>query len=386
MPNSHDMKVAIVTESFLPQINGVTNSVLRILEHLAAEGHEALVIAPESADGPTHYAGFRVKRIPSLAMKGLIPVALPQKTLEPLLEGFCPDVIHLASPIFLGSYVAKIAKKMEIPTLSVYQTDIAGFARHYGLTVAHAQLKKWIAKIHMQTSRTLAPSSWSCRDLESSGVENVHLWQRGVNSERFNPLHRSEMLRHEWIQGNSHKRIVGYVGRLANEKRIDDLAVLHARADVQLVIVGDGPARSKLERELPNAIFLGFQGGDDLSRIYASLDIFVHTGKHETFCQSIQEALASGVPIIAPHTGGPVDLVIHGKTGFLIDTAKKAEMSNAFETLIARNDFQQMRRDARESVISRTWISINHQLINHYAELIQLEEERKNPTRKELVA
>lgn len=380
------MKVAIVTESFLPQINGVTNSVLRILEHLAAQGHEALVIAPESSEGPSHYAGFRVKRIPSLAMKGLIPIALPQKTLEPLLDGFCPDVIHLASPIFLGSYVAKIAKRMEIPTLSVYQTDIAGFARHYGLTIAHSQLKRWIAKIHMQTSRTLAPSSWACRDLESSGVENVHLWQRGVNAEKFNPTHRSAAHRDKWRQGNPNKKIVGYVGRLANEKRIDDLSVLDGRADVQLIIVGEGPARSKLERELPNAIFLGYQGGDDLSRVYASLDVFVHTGKHETFCQSIQEALASGVPVIAPHTGGPVDLVIHGKTGYLIDTAKKEELSNAFETLIARNDLRQIHSDARASVISRTWASVNHQLVNHYLELIHLEQERKNPITKELVA
>ncbi len=380
------MKVAIVTESFLPQVNGVTNSVLRILEHLAAEGHEALVIAPESADGPMSYAGFRVKRIPSLAMKGLIPVALPQKTLEPLLEGFCPDVIHLASPIFLGSYVAKIAKKMQIPTLSVYQTDIAGFARHYGLTIAHSQLKKWIAKIHTQTTRTLAPSIWACRDLESSGVSNVHLWQRGVNSEKFSPVHRSQELRNEWTQGSSHVKIVGYVGRLANEKRIDDLAVLDTRSDVQLVIVGDGPARSKLERELPNAVFLGFQGGEDLSRIYASLDIFVHTGKHETFCQSIQEALASGVPVIAPNTGGPVDLVTQGKTGFLIDTSQPNQMIEAFIQLAEDKNVEQMKRDARDSVIARTWLSINHQLLNHYNELIYLTNDRRNPIAKELVA
>ena len=384
------MKVAIVTESFLPQVNGVTNSVLRILEYLSAQGHEALVIAPESTDGPSRYAGFRIKRIPSLAMKGLIPVALPQKTLEPLLEGFCPDVIHLASPIFLGSYVAKIAKRMDIPTLSVYQTDIAGFARHYGLTIAHSQLRKWVAKIHMQTSRTLAPSSWSCRDLESSGVKNVHLWQRGVNSERFNPAHRNEELRKQWTQGNSEKKIVGYVGRLANEKRIDDLAVLDKRPDVQLVIVGEGPARSKLERELPNAIFLGFQGGEDLSRVYASLDIFVHTGKHETFCQSIQEALASGIPVIAPNTGGPTDLVAQGNAGYLIDTAQPLEMLSAFTSMIARSDFEQMREIARASVISRTWESVNNQLLNHYTELIALEKERKNPSlshrRRELVA
>ena len=380
------MKVAIVTESFLPHVNGVTNSVLRILEHLSEHGHEALVIAPESATGPFEYSGFRVKRIPSLAMKGLIPVALPQKTLEPLLEGFSPDVIHLASPIFLGNYVAKFAQKMEIPTLSVYQTDIAGFARHYGLTIAHSKLKNWVARIHKQTSRTLAPSTWSCRDLESSGVENVHLWQRGVNSERFNPIHRNSELRGLWTNGNREKIIVGYVGRLANEKRVDDLSVLDARSDVQLVIVGEGPARAKLERELPHAIFLGFQGGEELSQVYASLDIFVHTGKHETFCQSIQEALASGVPVIAPNSGGPIDLVAHGVTGYLIDTAKPDQLVSAFTQLTSREDFDHVRANARASVISRTWQSVNAELLNHYNDLIYSAALKRNERRKELVA
>ena len=157
-----------------------------------------------------------------------------------------------------------------------------------------------------------------------------------------------------------------------------------------MVIVGEGPARSKLERELPNAIFLGFQGGEDLSRVYASLDIFVHTGKHETFCQSIQEALASGIPVIAPNTGGPTDLVAQGNAGYLIDTAQPLEMLSAFTSMIARSDFEQMREIARASVISRTWESVNNQLLNHYTELIALEKERKNPSlshmRRELVA
>lgn len=169
------MRIAIVTESFLPQINGVTNSVLRVLEHLKNEGHQALVIAPESIDAPREYAGFRIKRVPSLEMKGLIPLGFPQRALEPLIDGFAPDVIHLASPIFLGKYASKIAQNLNIPTLSIYQTDVAGFARHYGLTVAHNSLKKWVAKIHSSSDRTLAPSTWSCKDLEQSGVKNVHL-------------------------------------------------------------------------------------------------------------------------------------------------------------------------------------------------------------------
>ncbi len=370
---STPIRVVIVTESFLPQINGVTNSVLRILEHLKAQGHQGLVIAPESADGPKEFAGFRIKRVPSLEMKGLIPLAFPQRNLEQLIDGFAPDVIHLASPIFLGKYVTKIAQKLEIPTLSVYQTDIAGFARHYGLTIAHNSLKKWVAKIHSASDRTLAPSLWSCNDLIQSGVKNVHLWQRGIDSTRFAPNRRDIELRGAILGARPDRKIVGYVGRLANEKRIDDLAVLDARDDIQLVIVGDGPARARLEKTLPNAFFAGYQSGDDLARYYASLDYFVHTGKHETFCQSIQEALASGVPVIAPNSGGPLDLVKHGWTGYLIDTADSVALNRAVNMLIHLQDPLILQKRTRESVIERNWQLVNSQLISHYRELMHQE-------------
>ena len=369
------LRVVVVTESFLPQVNGVTNSVLRILEHLRAEGHQALVIAPESSGGITEYAGFRVKRVPSLEMKGLLPVGFPQKTIEPLIDGFNPDVVHLASPFFLGNYASRVAERLDIPTLSVYQTDIAGFARHYGLTVAHDSLKRWVAKIHKRTTRTLAPSNWSCEDLKSTGVPNVHLWPRGVDSQKFSPEKRDINLRCELLGDRPDRKLVGYVGRLANEKRIDDLATLDARDDIQLVIVGEGPARSRLERVLKNARFVGYQSGEDLARYYASLDIFVHTGKHETFCQSVQEALASGVPVIAPNFGGPTDLVKHGWTGYLIDTENSYSLNHAVNQILQLAEPALMGARARESVIERTWLSVNNQLISHYTDLIAVKSE-----------
>jgi phosphatidylinositol alpha 1,6-mannosyltransferase len=369
------LRVVVVTESFLPQVNGVTNSVLRVLEHLRAEGHQALVIAPESAGGITEYAGFRVKRVPSLEMMGLLPVGFPQKAIEPLIDGFNPDVIHLASPFFLGNYASRVAERLDIPTLSVYQTDIAGFARHYGLTIAHDSLKKWVAKIHRRTTRTLAPSNWSCEDLKSTGVPNVHLWPRGVDSQKFSPEKRDINLRCELLGDRPDRKLVGYVGRLANEKRIDDLATLDARDDIQLVIVGEGPARSRLERVLKNARFVGYQSGEELARYYASLDIFVHTGKHETFCQSVQEALASGVPVIAPNFGGPTDLVKHGWTGYLIDTENSYSLNHAVNQILQLAEPALMGARARESVIERTWLSVNNQLISHYTDLIAVKSE-----------
>ena len=370
------MRIAVVTEAFLPQVNGVTNSVLRLLEFCKAQGHDVLIIAPESEGAPSEYLGYKIKHVPSISMKKLIPMAVPKKYLEPLLEGFAPDVIHLASPIFLGHYVARIARKAGIPTVSVYQTDIAGFARHYGLTIAHNTLKKWVSRIHQASDITLAPSKWACRDLEQSGVKNVRLWKRGVDLVNFTPARRDESLRSN-IAGGKEKLIIGYVGRIANEKRIDDLATLDARDDIQLVIVGDGPAAPRIKKELPGARFVGYQSGTELARYVASFDIFVHTGKHETFCQGIQEALASGVPVIGPDTGGPVDLIEHGITGLLIDTADAHQLLEAVATLRNHSSFDLMQLAARKSVEHRTWDYINSQLISHYQDAIdQLSKER----------
>jgi len=366
------MRVAIVTESFLPHVNGVTNSVLRVLEHLQSEGHQAMIIAPESDGGVKEYRGFKVKSVPAVPIQSILPVGmpfgLPTKRLEHLIDGFAPDVMHLASPLILGGYAARVGKKLSIPTVSIYQTDIAGFARHYGLGVAHSSLRKLVGKIHSATNRTLAPSKSALNELTELGVENVFLWRRGVNNILFHPSARSETLRAKW--GADKKLIIGYVGRLANEKRISDLKILERDSRIQLVLVGNGPAEVKLKEELPNAIFTGFKTGNDLAMHYASFDLFVHPGPNETFCQAVQEALASGVPAIVPQTGGPADLVTHTKTGFIIPTHSPESLIAAVNHYINRADRTQMRTNARASIELRTWAHINSQLINHYKEAI----------------
>ena len=375
------LRVAIVAESFLPQVNGVTNSVLRVLDFLKKNSHEAIILAPDSNGSPVEYAGFEILPIPAVNFKGLIPLALPQQLAKAKLIEFSPDVIHLASPALLGNYIAKFAKRSGIPSLSVYQTDIAGFANNYGLQLANNTLSKFVAKVHSNTDRTLAPSTSACDYLTGLGVPEVKLWQRGVDSERYRPENRSETLRSQLLGARPDRTLIGYVGRLAHEKRLEDLIDLDNQDDVQLVIVGDGPIRSRLERKLPNAIFTGFKSGFDLAQLYASLDIFIHTGQHETFCQSIQEALASGIPVIAPNLGGPVDLVQDGVTGYLINTGNFKEIRRVVR-LIQNSDPVLLRRLTRDSVVQRTWTSINQELISHYRDLIQT----SNSHETELVA
>ena len=379
------MRVAVVTESFLPNINGVTNSVLRVLEHLAASGDQALVIAPASENMPTEYAGHPVKAVPVIPTQNFLPtgmpMGLPQKRIQHLLDGFSPDVIHLASPFALGSYANKMAKKLDIPTVSIYQTDLGGFAKQYGFGIAQSSLQKILYKIHSQTDRTLAPSTSACLDLHLAGVPEVYLWRRGVNTELFNPSKRSATLRDTWKNGDQSKIIVGFVGRLAQEKRVSDLKALQSNPNIQLVIVGDGPHRHKLEQQLPGALFLGFKSGEELAQIYASFDLFIHPGPNETFCQAVQEALASGIPSIVPRTGGPADLVAHGRTGYVIDIFDAAQLNQTVNLHHERTDRKQMRIAARDSVSMRTWNRINNELKAHYQDVIN---QKKSATISEI--
>ncbi len=363
------MRVAVVTESFLPQVNGVTNTVGRILEHLAAHGHDALVIAP--CPGPSVYAGFPVVAVPGVSLPGYreFKLGLPTRRVERLLREFRPDLVHLASPIALGAAGARAARRLGVPCVAVFQTDVAGFARQYGFRGTDAVIWSWIRHIHRQADVTLAPSRASYEQLNAQGVPRLALWARGVDSVRFNPAHRDETLR-EWLLGDR-EVLVGYVGRLAGDKRVHLLAHLADLPKVRIVAVGDGPAAPSLRALIPSAALPGFLSGQALSAAYASLDVFVHTGADDTFGQCVQEAMASGVPVVAPAVGGPLDLVRHGHTGLLFEPDDTGQLKSRVAELVASPALRaQYGANAREAVLTRSWIAICDELLGHYRHVL----------------
>ncbi|HXV91650.1 MAG TPA: glycosyltransferase family 1 protein [Pseudonocardia sp.] len=377
------MRVAIVSECFLPVVNGVTNSVLRVLEHLTAAGHEALVIAP-GPDEPASYAGVPVVRVPAVGLPVVnsMPVGVPTpRRILTALRRFRPDVVHLAGPFVVGSRGLAAARRLGIPTVAVYQTDVAGFASAYGLGLTARAAWRWTCRLHSMADRTLAPSSWATEALRSRGVPRVHQWARGVDTRRFTPSKRSAALRRELAPDG--EVLVGYVGRLAPEKEVERLAALAGLPGTRLVVVGTGPSEERLRAAIPSAAFLGFRDGDDLARVYASLDVFVHTGPSETFCQAVQEALASGLPVVAPDAGGPRDLVLPGRTGYLVaprppgaepgDPATATADAQLRATVLSLLDPAVRARfgaDARRSVLRRTWSDVCDELLAHYVDVI----------------
>lgn len=366
------MRVVIVTESFPPDVNGVAHCALQTARHLTDRGHDCLVVAPATAAGGPADASAPcpVVRVPSLPLPGYpqVRVALPSRRVAAAIAEHRADVVHLASPFVLGVRGMAAAARLGVPAVAVYQTDLAGYARTY-MGAGEAVAWRRIRSVHSAAELTLAPSSAALRDLRAHGVPRVELWPRGVDTVRFRPGRRDEALRRELAPNG--ELIVGYVGRLAPEKQVELLSGACALDGVRVVVVGDGPSRPGLEAALPGAVFLGRRTGDELARVFASLDVFAHTGPFETFCQTVQEAMASGVPVVAPAAGGPLDLVAHGRTGLLVPPRDADAVRDAVWSLSADPALRAAYGAAgRAAVEQRTWAAVGDRLIGHYTDVL----------------
>ncbi|WP_349310384.1 GDSL-type esterase/lipase family protein [Microbacterium sp. MM2322] len=358
------MRVAVVTESFLPHMNGVTGSVLQIREHLQRRGHDVFVVAPGVRRHELGMPGRAVASVPLPTYPAVRLAVPPAASISRDLARFGADVVHLASPFLLGWQGLLAAESSRVPSVAVYQTDVVAYTGRYGLPQATALAEAHVRRLHRRATLTLAPSVAARAQLEGMGVDRIALWGRGVDGLRFTPERRDDAWRARVAPGEV---IVGYVGRLAPEKQVEDLVALRGAPGIRLVIVGDGPSRPLLEQLLPEAVFLGHLDGDALATALASFDVFVHPGESETFGQTIQEAQASGVPVVATGTGGPVDLVRSSVDGWLYRPGDAADLRGRVTDLAGdaakRRAFAEA---ARTAVAGRTWEALADRLVEHY--------------------
>ena len=357
-------------------MNGVTGSVAQVLRHLRREGHETLVIAPhpggaqpDSRPMLPDFTNVRTELLRSVPLPSYPEVRIVfarTAHLTRLLRGFQPDVVHLASPFVLGWQGAAAADALRVPSVAIYQTDVISYAEKYGVVGAVPLVARHVARLHRRATLTLAPSSAAIAQLEALGIDRLRPWGRGVDAERFAPGRRSEAWRRRIAPGEI---LVGYAGRLAAEKQVDDLRAVADLPGVRLVIIGEGPDRARLQAALPTAVFTGFLEGLDLAEALASLDVFVHPGESETFCQTVQEAHASGVPVVATGRGGPVDLVRSSIDGWLYEPGDlldlRARVADLTGDEAKRRSFGVA---AREGVRHRTWEALCRDLVARYDE------------------
>jgi phosphatidylinositol alpha 1,6-mannosyltransferase len=366
------MRVALVSETFTPAVNGVVTSVLRAADHLALRGHEPVVVAPSGADYETRCGAV----VPVHAVRSVrlpryreLPLAAPTGEVGELLDELRPDVVHLASPAVLGSTAARAAQQRAIPAVAVFQTDLAAYAGRYRLPGGSATTWRWLRALHDRTALTLVPSTPTMAQLRRHGIGPLALWARGVDLAQFSPTRRSDAV-HAAL-APSGELLVGTVARLAVEKRLHLLGPLSELPGVRLVVVGDGPQRRALQRVLPRAVFTGRVVGEELGDLVSSLDLLVHPGADETFCQAVQEALAAGVPALVAASGGPLDLVRHGENGWLWAGDDPWVLAAQVEGL--RDDRLALRAAAgraRASVAHRTWGRLGDELLGHYERVL----------------
>jgi len=367
------MRVAIVSESFLPTVSGVTTSVCQVLRQLRRTGHEAMVIAPSGSPArvvPTEFAGFPVHTVPAVSYRQF-PVGLPNPRVLRLLEGFGPDVLHAASPFLLGAQGIASARRLGVPSVAVFQTDVAGYAARNHLGSASRLAWQFVRWVHEGADLTLVPSSASLADLRRVGVSRLDRWARGVDLAGYHPNNRLEPAARA-LRGRlapNGEVVIGYVGRIAPEKQVERFRALRGLSGISIALVGDGPSTPLVERALAGlpVTWLGRLAGTELAAAYASFDVFVHAGTEETFGQTLQEASAAGLPVVAPRAGGPIDLVEHGRNGFLFTPDDDRDLRRHVAALVADAPLRRRMGEAgRRMVLGRSWENVCAELFDYY--------------------
>ncbi|GCE50883.1 glycosyltransferase involved in cell wall biosynthesis [Thermosporothrix hazakensis] len=372
------MRVAIITENFLPKLDGVTRTLARLLEHLQQQGHQALVLGPES--GMTRYAGAEIVGTlglplpfyPELKMNMFRPLFLQR------LHDFRPDVIHLVDPVFLGATGLAVAHLMHVPFVSSYHTNLAEYCKHFGFAPLVEPAWSYMRFLHNQCALTFCPSPSTAARLREQGFSNLRIWPRGVDTTLFRPGKRDESLRAHWV-GGEQKVVLLYVGRVSYEKNLRLLIEAYRDMDhgrCHLVIVGDGPASEGVRAALSGVpvTFTGYLSGEALARAYASADVFAFPSETETFGQVVLEAMASGLPVVGVRAEGVCDLVTHEQTGLLLDRRRNEQVA-AYRSLLTRLVERQQERECfgAAAVIEaqrQSWSEAMERLLDGYREVI----------------
>jgi glycosyltransferase involved in cell wall biosynthesis len=368
------VRIALVTDTYTPQVNGVTTVCRRIVAALRDAGHAAAAVAPRyGAPGPTDPDELRVGSLPFPPYPS-IRLALPRfRRVAAFLDEFRPDVVHVATEGPLGALGRRWALRRGVALVTSYHTDFPGYARHYGAGFLAPLVWRWLIRFHRPAKMIHTPGEAIRDALQARGLSRTVVWGRGVDVERFRPGYRDSGLR-RWMAGGDDTVIVLHVGRLAPEKNIDVLAqafrLVRERLGqrVGFVIAGEGPSRRWLENRVPFARFLGFLDPDTLAALYACADLCVLPSFTETCGLVALEAMASGLPVVAADAGGLRESVRHGENGLLVAPDDAAAFAAAIIALVADRDRRQaLGADARRTAMNRSAVVENAALLEQYA-------------------
>ena len=381
-PPRHEplLNVAVVTETFPPEVNGVAMTLGRMVDGLLGLGHRVHLVRPRQGPGDRpatrdRYAELLVAGLPIPRYPGL-RLGLPAgRMLEAQWRKTRPDVIQVVTEGPLGASALTAARRLAIPVVSEFHTNFPAYSRLYGFGWLEALVTSHLRRMHNRGQLTLVPTRSLAEELARKGYRNLRVVSRGIDTGLFNPHRRSAALRAQWGVADD-APVLAYVGRLAAEKNLPLVLECHERIaaelpSARLVLVGDGPLRASLARRHPQHIYAGMRRGEDLSAHYASADLFLFPSVTETFGNVTAEALASGLPVVAYRCAAAAELICDGRNGAAVAPGDAtAFVRSALELLRDRKALRRMRTDAAASVAHLHWDAVNRALVDALREAI----------------
>ncbi|MBT8768104.1 glycosyltransferase family 1 protein [Pseudomonas sp. DB1] len=320
------LRIALISETFLPEVNGVANTLGRLYDGLRAHGHRLQVVRPRQACDQGRKSSDELLLIRGWPLPGYPGLQWGQSCLHKLLRRWRqqpPDVLYIATEGPLGFSALRAARRLGIPVVSGFHTNFQQYTGHYGVGLLTRLLTGYLRWFHNATRLTLVPSVSQLQDLARRGFERLHLLSRGVDGQLFTPARRCCDLRAQWGLDDDDIAVL-HVGRLAIEKNLgllcsafNSLRKRYPERRLRLILVGDGPQRAMLQQAMPEAIFCGIQRGEELARHYASGDLFLFPSLSETFGNVVLEALASGLAVVAFDQAAAAQHIRHGHNGAL---------------------------------------------------------------------
>jgi glycosyltransferase involved in cell wall biosynthesis len=360
------LRIAVVSETWPPEINGVAITMHRLALELQHRGHSIQVIRPRQAmhSGEPALVGFEEMLTRGLPIPNYphLRMGLPAKRLLiNIWQRQRPDLVHVATEGPLGWSAVQAARKLKIPTSSDFRTNFHSYGQHYGIGRFTRAILAYLRKFHNLTEFTTVPTEKLRNELQALGFERLQVVSRGVDTERFSPVHRCDELRRRW-GADAHTRVYLYVGRLALEKNPELLAqawneIVARDSKAMLVIVGDGPAMAVFKKLMPHAIHVGSQSGDQLAAHYASGDVFLFPSVTETFGNVVPEAMASGLMGLTFNYAASAELVRHDDNGWVADYGDAQQYLSLAAKLgdLAPERLVAMKQQARLTMLSRGW-------------------------------
>jgi len=379
-PPLNCMRVAVVTETFPPEVNGVAMTLGRIVDGLVCRGHTVQLIRPRQTCEPHNPM---LNGIEEVLSRGLpvpsysdLRFGLPSKRrLSKLWSSQRPDIVHVATEGPLGWSAIAAARKMQLPVTSSFHTNFHSYSRHYGLGLLKNSIDRYLRKLHNLTQTTMVPTRALMQDLQSRGYQNLKLLSRGVDADAFSPIKRSSDLRNQWGAGDD-DLVVLIVGRLAKEKNlglvIESFRAIHAQNPAaKLVFVGDGPLRPALQAACPNAIFAGSRQGEELATHYASGDLFLFPSLTETYGNVVPEALASGLAVVSYACAAASELITSGSDGLLVSVGNEQEFMDTALSVAAQPELlRRLKLASVKTVAHLAWDRIFDSFVDHLTRVI----------------